>query len=464
MTKLFARSIETTPSVQAGLTISDTAGAKIPGWAALGAVLAIYAVFFGQGILNAYEVAFLGREVGSVDYSTFDGVSDVATRSAAIALSVVLLIGVTRYVRQVPWSLAGVPGRGARAWPTLLTVLLAGMALVFAGAAMAAVTADPGENTNSVATGGPWALLAIVSDLSAGVVEEIVIVAIPVLLLRRAGWAPAAVLALSVAMRWPFHIYHGVWETLPWAIIWGGAYCALYLYLRRLLPLIAIHAMFDLQIDYGQSFGPVARVAVIGAGLAVVVWLGYRSMRQRVDHLDSRSAAAMPWRTRLGQLPRIVRALAAIMLLLVGALAVGACLSAAEGRADDALVYGIQTVLLAGLLIGLFTHSVAWSAADTRAELRLDPNKSSIVTWYTPRPGVITISRFRNMDPVTAFRAVAEHEPTARTVQVYGVKKYADQFAAAGHPFRRYPGSLSHCVSMSREEAVRLSSQQVRAD
>lgn len=42
--------------------------------------------------------------------------------------------------------------------------------------------------------------------LNAGVVEEITIVALPVL--RRAGWHPAAIITLSAALRWPLHIYH----------------------------------------------------------------------------------------------------------------------------------------------------------------------------------------------------------------------------------------------------------------
>ncbi len=39
-----------------------------------------------------------------------------------------------------------------------------------------------------------------------------------------------------MVLRWPFHIYQGFWTTLPWAMFWGGAFAAAFLYLRRLWP------------------------------------------------------------------------------------------------------------------------------------------------------------------------------------------------------------------------------------
>lgn len=61
-------------------------------------------------------------------------------------------------------------------------------------------------------------MLGLASDLNAGIVEEIIIVAVPVLVGRRAGWHPAWTIALSMLLRWPFHIYHGAWASLPWAM------------------------------------------------------------------------------------------------------------------------------------------------------------------------------------------------------------------------------------------------------
>lgn len=76
--------------------------------------------------------------------------------------------------------------------------------------------------------------------------------AVPVLVDRRAGWHPVVVIAVCAFLRWPYHAYHGVLNTLPWAVIWGGAYAAVYLYLRRLTPIIVVHILVDLPIILGD--------------------------------------------------------------------------------------------------------------------------------------------------------------------------------------------------------------------
>ena len=102
--------------------------------------------------------------------------------------------------------------------------------------------------------GNPWAWLSLSSDLAAGVVEEIVIAAVPVLIGRRAGWHPAVTIAASMVLRWPFHIDHGAWTSLPWAALWGGCYAVAFLYLRRLAPLIVFHAGYDANIDMQSAY------------------------------------------------------------------------------------------------------------------------------------------------------------------------------------------------------------------
>ena len=89
-----------------------------------------------------------------------------------------------------------------------------------------------------------WTVPGVILDaVNAGVVEEIVVVAVPVLIGRRAGWHPAGIAALSMMLRWPFHIYHGTWSSLPWAAMWGGAHVLAFLYLRRLVPLVLYHGV-----------------------------------------------------------------------------------------------------------------------------------------------------------------------------------------------------------------------------
>jgi hypothetical protein len=159
----------------------------------------------------------------------------------------------------------------------LATLAVAAIGITVAGLLLDALQ-GPDPDPNNAAGGvvdNPWAWLSVVPDLSAGVVEEIVIVAVPVLVGRRAGWHPAVIIAVSMVLRWPFHIYHGAWSSLPWAMLWGGCYAAAFLYLRRLAPLIVFHAGYDAVIDlqsaYGDTGGTIAVIvgAVLLAGLAL---------------------------------------------------------------------------------------------------------------------------------------------------------------------------------------------------
>lgn len=447
----------TTPSRAAGTPVDDRAGDRVPAWTAILIVLGVYGVLFSSGILNAYAVTFGGATLRVLDYSTFDGVRLVVAAGVEIALAVAALILVTRYARRVPWPLAGIPGRGAPALPSFVTVVGALVALGAAGAVMNSLRAvDPGS-TNQVVTGGPWALLSAVVDLNAGVCEEIAIVAIPVLLLRRIGWSPAWIIAFSVALRWPFHIYHGVLPSLPWAIIWGGTYCALFLYFRRLLPLIAVHTFMDLWIGYGQTFGTPGSVAAAGTAFTAVLWLIGRSLRGRVAALHStQRVTAAQARLLYRRMATPWQVMIAVVLAASLAFALLAGVAWSQGDIDNLIFFTVAAVAAATWGGVLAAHLLGWMAVDDRSELRQDPAKPGIVTWYASQPGVVTIGRFSNVDHFAAFRTVAEHEPDAHTIHAFGVSHFKDEFAAAGYPYCRPPGSFGHAVAIPRAQALTI--------
>lgn len=88
--------------------------------------------------------------------------------------------------------MAGVPRRGALTIPSLLTTAAAFGGLILSTMALAALHPAPDPNALADgALGNAWTVPgSVIDSLHAGVVEEIVIVAIPVLIGRRAGWPP----------------------------------------------------------------------------------------------------------------------------------------------------------------------------------------------------------------------------------------------------------------------------------
>ena len=275
--------LRVTPAAWTGMAQTDPRESRLNTSTALAVIIGGYLCFFAAGITNALYA--VGTVLNPVDYSTPRQVGVLTLRVGEIAGALVLFFLVRQWLN-IPASLAGTPRRRTSPLPSLFTVVMFGGGYLLAGLVLNALRASDANATgggvvpNAMAwVGGP------VTGINAGIVEEIIIVAIPVLLGRRAGWHPMAIVALSCFLRWPFHIYHDTWATIPWATLWGGANCLAYLYLRRLAPLVVLHATIDTSIDYGSAFGGgAAFIPVLGAALAFAVLL-WRLLAARTRQL-----------------------------------------------------------------------------------------------------------------------------------------------------------------------------------
>lgn len=271
--------------------------------------------------------------------------------------------------------------------------------------------------------------------------------ALPVLL-RRAGWHPAAIIALSVAMRWPFHGYHGAWSSLPWAAIWGGAYCAAFLYLRRLLPLIGFHAFWDIQIMSTEAWGQAGTLLSMGVGLALAGWLVTRLLRDRWRRLDA--CSQRPTLTEAWYLFRTDRGVVLLLLLSAG-LTTGAAVVVA-GQPDRTLWLAVAVLAVATCAT---TALMLWSFA-VHIDRDDDGAIRGAVAWAdNRRPGVIDVAQVRTIDVLDAVRVVAEHEPSARTIMVSANRADAAKLAAKGYPVTR-TGRIGHYAVIPRNDALAL--------
>lgn len=253
---------------------------------ALALILSMYALFYGRGIFLA--VTDVGGGSGREDYTRPFEQSMLVVIVAEIALAITLYAVICRWL-YVPRALAGLPRRRRQGlWagqrpvlpplltPTVYTLLFSAIALYGSSELLNWLQSGGGDQGTTIDTNGAlalnWPSLALggwIRSVNAGVVEEIVIVALPVILGRRAGWHPAAIIGLSVLMRIPFHLYHG-WAAIPWAIVWAGTNVVLFLYLRRLLPLIAVHAGVDLVVFYRETTVGVLTVLALLIGAIIV--------------------------------------------------------------------------------------------------------------------------------------------------------------------------------------------------
>lgn len=215
----------------------------------------------------------------------------MVTIAAEIPAALVIFYLICRWL-SIPRSLAGIPRTrldviahntrrriAPSVIPAVITAIVAAAGLGLADVVIAVIT--PGQSATNFGLAhntASW-FAALVRCLNAGICEEIVIVAIPVLLGRRAGWHPAVIIAVSVVLRWPYHIYHGLWPSIPWTIIWGAAFAASYLYLRRLWPLVIVHTINDMIGFYKDSGA--GQWLILGIVLAFSTAAVIRCLRER---------------------------------------------------------------------------------------------------------------------------------------------------------------------------------------
>lgn len=399
--------IARTPARLAGLRDSvDTDIPPIPRATAAGVMAAIYLLFFAVGILNALHVLRTGIVLDETDYGSFRGISEIVTRAAEIGGAIVVLFLITRWLT-IPRALAGIPRHPATPLPALLTIAIAVGGLAVATAVRSLVE-QPGGSPNNDGGGiiaNPAALLSLVSALSAGVVEEIVIVAVPVLVGRRAGWHPVAIIALAAALRIPFHLYQGA-AAIPWAIIWGAAYAAAYVYLRRLLPLIAVHAALDAAVMLKAAYGLIGFYAVELVGMLALAALALRTIPDRRRRLNpdaptaTRPAARIIWhhtstRARLR--------LASLACLPVAVL-VGFIYSAPDDTTRASLIVAYAT----GAAVVAIVCWRSWTAANMI--LIQTPERIGVIRWHTTYTGQSRIDSLSGFDDVEAIRRVAEFD------------------------------------------------------
>ena len=94
----------------------------------------------------------------------------------------------------------------------------------------------------------PIAFVAVglLMSLQAGVVEEIVVLGYLVRRLEQRGWSVTAVVVIAVLVRVSYHLYYGP-GVLP-IVLWATASVLAYRKIRRLMPFIICHFVWDAAI------------------------------------------------------------------------------------------------------------------------------------------------------------------------------------------------------------------------
>ncbi|MEU7132725.1 CPBP family intramembrane glutamic endopeptidase [Streptomyces sp. NPDC046261] len=93
----------------------------------------------------------------------------------------------------------------------------------------------------------------LLGNLHSGLVEETLLLALPMAVMTRLRWSWQAQLAVLVALRVPFHLYYG-WGAFALCLIWMGGYVLVYRRTQLVWPFMLAHFVYNsAHADYVPS-------------------------------------------------------------------------------------------------------------------------------------------------------------------------------------------------------------------
>lgn len=234
-----------------------------PVWAAALRVLVwplialLYLVVWGPGVIAAVTIL----AGGTVAQGT------VTEQSIATDIGGDLLVAAVGFaLLSMLWTRPHLPNMLTVA----RTVPFAVLAMAFAFAAMSMLAGVLGEQPEFPTPTIPDPMLGWYSATlaMAGPTEELILLGIVAVGLRKTGYSWGTVAVTAVLLRVPFHLYYG-WSAIA-LTLWALAFVVLYRRTGVILPFVLAHALWNFTaLGYRE-------VLVLFAAGAVVVWLGMR--------------------------------------------------------------------------------------------------------------------------------------------------------------------------------------------
>ena len=129
-------------------------------------------------------------------------------------------------------------------------------------------------------------MVALVQSLTAGIVEEIVVLGYVVRRLEQRGYPVAVIVIIDVVIRVSYHLYYG-WGVIP-ILCWAIVSVCVYLRVKRLLPFILCHVAWDAAISlryYKPHFYSYVEIAAVGfAIITFLLWNRWSPRDVITDH------------------------------------------------------------------------------------------------------------------------------------------------------------------------------------
>jgi hypothetical protein len=225
-------------------------------------VLGVFAMFFLASVLAAvfYDAHQpINHDLISVSEGVLSGVSELA-----IAAMAIVVVGSLTRLRGLGFSDIGwAPAWGehrAYQWQAF-GVSMGFVAAVLGSGGLLALVSPHAKYPFLPAKA--WHLIyEIPQSISAGIVEELVVVALLVTALEQARTKVWVIYAIGLTLRLSYHVYYG-WGVIVF-LLWAATAIWLFRRTRRITPLIVAHMVYDsLGAFYHEIPHPPAAIAAL---------------------------------------------------------------------------------------------------------------------------------------------------------------------------------------------------------
>lgn len=220
---------------------------------AYGEVLVVFAAFFAAGIVAGGETLAGHYPAPSGSWAVFAPATLNELGLCVLAILVTVLLSARRGIT-ARWLGFGWPrttDRSSSAGQALRIGVWAFTALV-AGGALAGALAMGHKLGQPAHPNAPYFVYAVGAAVTAGVVEECVVLAFLVSTLRQARRPLPEIALVAVLLRCSYHDYYGL--GVLGITVWALAFIWLYLRGGSILPLIVTHVLWDSNIYLGERW------------------------------------------------------------------------------------------------------------------------------------------------------------------------------------------------------------------
>jgi CAAX prenyl protease-like protein len=239
-------------------------------------VLGVFAMFFLTGVLAAvfYDAH---QDVNPTTIAVSEGVLSAVSHLAIAAMAIVVVGALTKLrglsFSDIGWAPSWGKHRGY-GWQAF------GVSMVFVAAVLASGALLHLVSPNAKYPFLPaqaWHLIyEIPQAIEAGVVEELVVIALLVTALEQARTKVWVIYVVGIALRVSYHVYYGPGVVV--FVLWAAAAIWLFRRTRRITPLIVAHMVYD---SFGafvhevpnapNAIAALLGLAVYGAVIVVIV-------------------------------------------------------------------------------------------------------------------------------------------------------------------------------------------------